>query len=184
MDKTYRDEYSRLFVVDQMPGSFSPADPHLQIYDNYISDTRLRFRRIRIPGRQEWTRTLQQRVPADGHLKVSEIFLDDAEYQALGSYDGHEIRKNRYFAEHDDVTLICDLYLGRLAGLKTVKIEFASAADRDSFVFEHSAIEVSGMDFFDGANLYDKDFAAVELELEGVVKRIHGVHLPIAETQD
>lgn len=174
MNKTYRDEYSRLFVVDQMPGSFSPADPHLQIYDNYISDTRLRFRRIRIPGRQEWTRTLQQRVPADDHLKVSEIFLDDSEYKALGSYDGHEIRKNRYFAEHDDVTLICDLYLGALAGLKTVKIEFDSAVGRDAFDFSHPAIEVSGIGFFDGANLYAKDFAAVESKLEEVVRRIRG----------
>lgn len=174
MDKTYRDEYSRLFVVIQFPGSLSPADPHLQIYDNYITDTRLRFRRIRIPGRPEWTRMLQQRVPGDDHLKISEIFLDDAEYSALGSYDGHEIRKNRYFAEHDDITLIYDLYLGALAGLKTVKIEFAVPGDRDSFVFEAPAIEVTGNSFFDGSNLYDKDFSAVERKLEEVVRGSRG----------
>lgn len=174
MDKTYRDEYSRLFVVDQMPGSFSPADPHLQIYDNYISDTRLRFRRIRIPGRPEWKRMLQQRVPGDDHIKLSEIFLDDAEYRALGSYDGNEIRKNRYFAEHDDVTLICDLYLGRLAGLKSVKIEFSTPEERDAFVLEAPAIEVTGNSFFDGSNLYDKGFADVERELEEVVKGSRG----------
>ncbi len=181
MDKTYRDEFSRLFVVDHLPGSFSPADAHLQIYDNYVSGTRLRFRRIRIPGTRDWTRILQQRIPGSGHTKIAEIYLDEDEYRALGAFEGNEIRKNRYFTEIDGAEVAFDIFLGQLAGLKTAKVETETDSGLSAFEFPFAALEVTGESFFDGSNLFRAKFADVEAEVAKLLRGIHSQHTVIGE---
>ncbi len=173
MDKTYRDEFYRLFVIDRLPGSVTPADAHLQIYDNYVSETRLRFRRTRVPGSRDWKYVLQQRIGGSGHFRVSEIVLDDAEYRALGAFEGNEIRKNRYFAELDDVAFEFDLFLGPLAGLITARTVFAAAGSRDDLEIPFAAIEVTDDPAFDGSNLYRSDFASIRSAVKADADAIH-----------
>ena len=101
MNKTAQTELYRLFLTDGLPEPLTPASSHLQLFDNYIENTRMRLRSIRDPYLKTWTRILQQRFStADGEFavapqKLAEIHLNDAEYSVFERFEGHEIRKNR-----------------------------------------------------------------------------------------
>src|SRR4030095_16086172 len=100
MDKTYRTELYRMFLIEALPDPLTPGSSHIQIFDNYIANTRMRLRSIRAPETREWTRILQQRFPiGDASLrwKIAEMHLNDAEYAQFQIFEGTEIRKNRYF---------------------------------------------------------------------------------------
>src|SRR5687767_12545773 len=104
MDKTARTEMSRSFLIEGLPDPLTRASAHIQIFDNYIPETRLRIRSVRDPETAAWTRILQQRWPAGDNLacmKVAEIYLNEAEHARFEIFEGSEIRKNRYFHEYD-----------------------------------------------------------------------------------
>jgi hypothetical protein len=87
MDKTNRSDLHRLFLFENLPEPLSRASSHLQIFDNYIRDTRIRLRSIRVPETKEWTWVLQQRFPEhEGDLmcwKIAEIYLNETYSSAL-----------------------------------------------------------------------------------------------------
>jgi hypothetical protein len=117
MDKTYRTEQFRTFLIEALPAPLTPASSHIQIFDNYIANTRMRLRSIRVPETKEWTRVLQQRFPITPNVlsqwKIAEMHLNDPEYAQLSVFEGTEIRKNRYFHEFDSRMFAFDVYLGR-----------------------------------------------------------------------
>ena len=63
-DKTFRTELVRTFLVDGLPEPLERNSPHLQIFDNYIHQTQLRLRSIRVPETKEWALLLQKRYPS------------------------------------------------------------------------------------------------------------------------
>ena len=65
MDKTARTELYRLFLIERLPEPLTPMSAHIQLFDNYIENTRLRLRNIRVPETKEWRHVLQQRFPAE-----------------------------------------------------------------------------------------------------------------------
>jgi CYTH domain-containing protein len=167
MDKTYRTELSRLFLIEALPAPLTPASRHLQLFDNYIPETRLRLRTIRVPETKEWTYLLQQRlVVSEGGLsplKVAEMHLNDTEHTAFESFEEHEIRKNRYFHEFDCHTFTFDIYLGTLWGLNRARVDFRSDEELRSFMPPPFAIfEVTYELFFDDANLVNRKFEDVQ----------------------
>ncbi|MEP6787403.1 MAG: hypothetical protein ABJB40_03160 [Acidobacteriota bacterium] len=170
MDKTAQTELHRLFLIERLPEPLTPASSHLQLFDNYIENTRLRLRSIRDPYTKTWTRMLQQRFPwAEGEYavtKLAEIHLNDAEYAVFEHYEGREIRKNRYFHEFDRMSLIFDVYLGPLWGLNTARVDFDSLEKMDDFVPPPFAVfEVTNDPFFTGESLVDKKFTDVQAEV-------------------
>jgi hypothetical protein len=94
----YRIELRRVFLVRELPAPLTRAADHLQFFDNYIRDTRLRLRTIRSPRSRAWTWILEQRFPVDendlSRWQVSEIRLNEAEHAAFEIFEGREIRKN------------------------------------------------------------------------------------------
>ena len=171
MDKTARTEITRLFLIEGLPEPLTPMSSHIQIFDNYIENTRLRLRNVRVPETKEWRHILQQRFPASetepGCWKIAEIFLNEAEYQALERFEGREIRKNRYFHEFDGRSFDFDIYLGPLWGLSTAKVEFRTAADMQGFEPPPFAVfEVTGDAFFFGNSLVNRRFEDVQAEVE------------------
>ena len=174
MDKTYRDEYQRLFLIEHLPEPLTRAGRHLQLFDNYLEDTRLRLRSVRVPETREWTRILQQRFPAgeDGrHWKIAEIHLDDAEYRTLAIFEGSEIRKNRHFFELGDRQIEIDLFLGTLWGLNLGKVCFETAEASQRFEpAPFMILEVTGENFFEGANLVGKNFTDVQAEVARILE--------------
>lgn len=173
MNKTAPTELHRLFLIERLPEPLTTASSHLQIFDNYIENTRIRLRQIRDPYSNAWTRVLQQRFPAhDGDLavtKLAEIHLNEAEYAVFSQFEGREIRKNRYFHEFDRELFTFDMYLGRLRGLSTAKAKFETRDELEKFVPPPFVIfEVTNDPFFAGENLVDRTFADVQAEVAKV----------------
>lgn len=167
MDKTYRNELRRVFLIHGLPEPLTPASSHLQIFDNYIENTRMRLRSARVPQTKQWTWILQQRFPLEnyGRWKIAEIYLNEAEHQVFELFEGREIRKNRYFFDLSERTLEIDIYLGRLWGLNLAKVIFESYEDFENFETPSFAVmEVTNAGFFCGENLVEKNFADVQAE--------------------
>ena len=171
-------ELNRTFLIEGLPEPLTRASSHLQIYDNYIPDTRFRTRSIRDPYSNSWSYLLQQQpqrneagvvrhVSAEMHLTKFECDLFEPRY-------GGEIRKNRYFHEFDLHMFTFDVYLGRLWGLNMVSVAFETAEDMNSFdPPPFAVIEVTLDPFFDGRNLITKTFDDIQSELARI-----GAELP------
>ena len=166
---TQKTFFSRRFLVKGLPDPLTPADEHVQIFDNYILNTRLRLRSVRVPATNQWTRTLEQILPANptdlSVWKISKIQLDEAEYNIFRGFEGTEIRKNRYFHEFDEQTINLDIFLGDLWGLNIGSVEFESEKESKDFKLpDFSLGEITGRGFFTGINLVTKTFADVREE--------------------
>ena len=183
MDKTNRTEMHRSFLVEGLPQPLTRASAHIQLFDNYIPETRLRLRSVRDPETASWTRILQQHFPArEDNLscfKVSEIYLNDAEYAHFEIFEGTEIRKNRYFHEFDGRTFAFDVFLGKLWGLNIARVEFA--AERDLEQFEPPAfavLEITNDPFFLGEILVTKTFDEVRTEVSKLESQFIATGIP------
>ncbi|HQZ96533.1 MAG TPA: hypothetical protein PLP21_09460 [Pyrinomonadaceae bacterium] len=171
MNKTAQVELHRLFLVEGLPEPLTPASSHLQIFDNYIENTRIRLRQIRDPYSSKWTRVLQQRFPVvEDHgtvTKLAEIYLNEAEYGAFERSASQEIRKNRYFHEIDLVAVAFDIFLGPLQGLTTARVDFETKEAMENYIPPPFFIfEASNDPFFSGENLVTKTFAEIKNEVE------------------
>jgi CYTH domain-containing protein len=170
MNKIAQTEMQRLFLIERLPEPLTPASSHLQIYDNYISNTRIRLRQVRDPYSKNWTRILQQCIPAvAGEYAVTnlaEIHLNDAEFEVFERFAGNEIRKNRYFHEFDRVSFTFDVYLGKLRGLHLAKVDFEQLSDMETFVPPPFAVfEITNDPFFNGSKLAERTFNEIQAEV-------------------
>jgi hypothetical protein len=178
MDKTYNVELRRVFLLENLPEPLTRASRHLQIFDNYIENTRLRLRSIRSPETKEWVWILEQRflLEDSGRWGISKIHLDENEHRAFEMFEGreinknekvqtNEIRKNRYFYQGGERQIEIDLFLGELWGLVTAQINFQTAEEMSKLETPPFAIlEVTDNEFFTGKNLVGKTFADVQTE--------------------
>jgi CYTH domain-containing protein len=180
MDKIYRNESRRVFLFENLPAPLTAASSHLQIFDNYIENTRLRIRSVRSPETKKWTFILQQLFPVDedlSHWKIAEIYLNDDEHQAFERFEGrkikmneriisNEIRKNRYVYETGGRQIELDIYLGDLRGLNMARVVCENDDEITNFTLPHFAVlEVSNNPFFTGDSLVGKTLADVRQEL-------------------
>jgi CYTH domain-containing protein len=181
MNKNYRTELRRVFLFQELPEPLTRASEHLQFFDNYIENTRLRLRTVRAPHTKEWTYILEQRFPqAENDLarwQTAEIHLNEAEHEAFAAFEGREIRRNervesselrfnRYFFEMSGKRLELDLFLNPLWGLNLAKAFFETEEEMKNFAPPAFAIaEVTQNPFFTGANLVGKTIADVQAEI-------------------
>lgn len=178
MDKTYRTELRRVFLLENLPEPLTRASHHLQVFDNYIDNTRLRLRSIRSPETKEWSWILQQNLPLEnsGQWAISEIHLDENEHRAFELFEGrevkknervqtNEVRKNRYFYKSNGREFEIDLFLGELWGLILAQIVFQTIEEMRELIMPPFAVrEVTDNKFFTGKNLVGKTFADVKTE--------------------
>lgn len=189
MDKTYRNELQRIFLIENLPEPLKPAARHAQIFDNYIENTRLRLRSVRVPETKQWTFILQQRIAASEdltHLKIAEIYLSEAEHHAFEIFEGREIRKNeraegseirknRYLLDLNNHIIEIDVFLGDLWGLNLARVVFEEENDLKNFEVPSFFIaEVTSNLFFTGENLVGKKFADVQIEFAKMNKESEG----------
>ena len=176
MDKTYRNELRRIFLIEHLPEPLTRADRHLQIFDNYLENTRLRLRVLRVPETKEWSWILQQRFATDesgANWKIAEIHLNETEYHFFEQFEGREIRKNRYFYESEGKQIEIDVFLGNLWGLNLARVCFESVEEMSDFQFPFTTLEVTGDEFFDGTNLVEKNFTDVQQRVAEIVEHSH-----------
>lgn len=182
MDKIYRTELRRVFLTQDLPEPLTRASEHLQIFENYIENTRLRLRTIRVPQTKEWFWILQQRIQAQpddlsGWL-VSEIYLNEDEHRLFEHFEGREVRKNerietnelrfnRYPFEVNGKPVVIDVFLNPLWGLCLVKVFFQTSEEMQNFTAPEFVIaEVTQNGNFSGRNLVGKTFADVREEIK------------------
>ena len=182
MDKTYRTEFRRVFLLADLPAPLTRASEHLQIFDNYLENTRLRLRSIRVPRAKEWFWILQQRnqiKPNDLSVwEVAEIHLNEAEHQAFESFEGREVRKNerietnelrfnRYSFQVADQQMKIDFFLNPLWGLILAKVFFQTNEEMQAFAApDFFLTEVTQNKDFLGLNLIGKTFAEIQKGME------------------
>ncbi len=184
MNKTYRTEFRRLFLLEHLPEPLTRADAHLQIFDNYIYETRLRIRSIRVPETKNWTWILQQRFAIDENSagwKIAEIYLNELEYHTFQTFEGNEIRKNRYFYEMNGKQIEIDVFLGKLWGLNIAQVCFETIKEMNDFQMPFAVLEVSTNKFFYGEHLFEKNFADVQAEVAQIVENQHSKDTIISE---
>ncbi len=182
MNKTYRTEFRRVFLLPDLPAPLTRASEHLQIFDNYIENTRLRLRTIRVPKTREWFWVLEQRnqirVEDLSVWEVSEIHLNEAEHRAFEMFEGREVQKNervetnelrfnRYIFEANGKLSEIDFYLNPLWGLILAKVLFQTEEEMQAFTPPDFIItEVTQNKNFLGRNLVGKTFAEVQEEFK------------------
>lgn len=170
MDKTYRTEFRRKYLIEALPEPLTRASRHLQLFDNYITGTRLRIRTVRDPETKQWSWILQQRlaaeVPGVVSIKIGEIHLNEAEHTVFEPFEGNEIRKNRYFHEFDGQSFAFDVYLGALWGLNTASVEFVDAGSLERFEMPSFAVfDVTNNAFFLDESLVERKFEDIQAEV-------------------
>jgi hypothetical protein len=180
MNKTFGTEIRRTFLLEGLPEPLKPADEHLQFFDNYIDNTRLRLRTIRSPKAEkpkEWTYVLEQRFAVSEDFtawNVSEIYLNEQEHYIFEQFEGREVRTNervetnelrfnRYFFDYESKKIEIDIFLQPLWGLNIAKVYFESFEEMHAFEKPHFAVlEVTQNEFFIGKNLVGKSLADVK----------------------
>ncbi len=163
-------ERERRFLLREYPPGLEPAHYHRQIFDNYITNTRLRLRKIREPYKREWTFKLTQKFAPDmedfSRTFITNIYLTQAEYEMFQSYEGNEIRKNRYPYEHEGRRYAIDVFLGDLRGLILAETEFETDEELDAFqVPSFAALDVTHDELFTGGRLVSLTADDIRAEL-------------------
>lgn len=170
-----RTERERRFLLRELPPGLKMNDPHKQITDNYITNTRLRLRKIRLPATNEWTLKLTQKYapdPADfSRTLITSIYLTEEEYEVLSVFEGNEIRKNRYPYEHEGRRYGVDVFLGALFGLILAETDFETDEEMESFTKPPFAfMDATNDPFFTGGNLVNHSFVDLKSEMERRLK--------------
>jgi CYTH domain-containing protein len=168
-DKYARIEHERRFLLAELPQGLTRASRHVQIWDNYITGTRLRLRKIRVPETKEYTWKLTQKFAPDAsdfsRTLITNIYLSAYEYEVLSVFEGNELRKNRYPFEHDRRRFTIDVFLGPLWGLMLAETEFETDEElRELAPPPFALADVTNDELFTGARLVGITFEDIRRE--------------------
>lgn len=169
--KYERVERERRFLLRELPPGVNLTDDHAQITDNYITGTRLRLRKSRWVSTNEWTLKLTQKhtpAPPDfTRTLITTIYLNEYELEVLSIFEGNEIRKNRYYFDHEGRRYSVDVFLGPLRGLILAESDFDSDEEMDVFPLPSFAVaDVSRDPLFTGGRLVELTAEDIRRELE------------------
>lgn len=169
--KYARVERERRFLLRELPPGLKLMDYHRQIFDNYLTDTRLRLRKVRVPATREWTWKLTQKFAPDppdfSRTLITNIYLTQYEYEMLSVFEGNEIRKNRYPYEHEGRAFSIDVFLGALHGLILAETDFETDEEMSNFTLPSFAtLDVTNDVMFTGGHLVDLTADQIRAELQ------------------
>jgi CYTH domain-containing protein len=169
-------ERERRFLLRELPEPLTRASLHTQITDNYITNTRLRLRKIRVPQTNKWTVKLTQKFATDpsdfSRTNITNIYLSPKEYQVLAIFEGNEIRKNRYPYEHEGLKYSIDVFLGGLWGLILAEISFETDEEMENLQMPSFAyMDVTNDETFTGGNLAYATADDIRAALQGPTTR-------------
>lgn len=158
--KYARIERERRFLLREMPEPLTRASEHVQIWDNYLTGTRLRLRKIRTPQTKKWTMKLTQKFAPDSadfsRTTITNTYLSAYEYEVLSVFEANEIRKNRYPFEFEGRKYSIDVFLGALWGLILAETDFETDEEMDEFTVPPFAVaDVTNEEMFTGGKLVD-----------------------------
>src|SRR5229473_5936460 len=179
--KYARMERERRYLLRDLPEGLTRADHHLQITDHYITDTRLRIRKVRDPRTNKWTVKFTQKFapnPEDlSRTMITNIYFNAIEAETLGIFEANEIRKNRYPFEFGGRKFSVDMFLGDLFGLVLAEVSFETDEALDNFPPPPFAIaDVTNHEMFSGAKLCELTFEDIRNEImkNGIARTVSG----------
>ncbi|GIU81769.1 MAG: hypothetical protein D6687_02440 [Acidobacteria bacterium] len=188
MNKNYRIERRRVFLFQDLPEGLMRSSEHLQFFDNYLQNTRLRIRSIRSPKTKQWSYVLEQRIQINENdfsvWYVNEMQLDEAEHSIFEQFEEleievngqkrtNELRFNRYFYKFNDKQIELDIFLRPLWGLNLAKVFFESEDEMRAFRKpDFLLLEVTQMPFFLGKNLVGKTLEDVKEYLQSISESV------------
>ncbi len=174
--KYARTERERKFLLREMPEPLTRASEHVQIWDNYLTGTRLRLRKIRTPQTKKWTMKLTQKfapAPPDfSRTIITNTYLSAYEYEVLSVFEGNEIRKNRYPFELDGRRYSIDVFLGALWGLILAETDFETDEEMAGFALpSFAAADVTNEELFTGGRLVDLTIEELRAEMNRLLEK-------------
>ncbi len=174
--KYARTERERKFLLREMPEPLTRASEHVQIWDNYLTGTRLRLRKIRTPQTKKWTMKLTQKfapAPPDfSRTIITNTYLSAYEYEVLSVFEGNEIRKNRYPFELDGRRYSIDVFLGALWGLILAETDFETDEEMAGFALPSFATaDVTNEELFTGGRLVDLTIDDLRAEMNRLLEK-------------
>jgi CYTH domain-containing protein len=124
-DKYSLVEREKRFLLAALPDGMEK--PFRLIEDTYFQDTRLRLRKVTNPLGQTLELKLTQKFPARGQgateRNITNLYLNQTEYELFATLPGHSLRKRRYSyisSRHYSI----DVFEGHLAGLRLAEVEY------------------------------------------------------------
>jgi CYTH domain-containing protein len=177
--KYARVERERRFLLRELPEPLTRASEHVQIWDNYITGTRLRLRKIRTPRAKTWKLKLTQKfapAPPDfSRTIITNTYLSAYEYQVLSVFEANEIRKNRYPFEYEGRKYSIDVFLGGLWGLILAETDFETDEEMDRFAKPPFAVmDVTNEEIFTGGKLVDLTIDELRAEMGSLLETYQG----------
>jgi CYTH domain-containing protein len=125
--KYARVELERRSIVEHLPERLA-QDQGWRITDRYITNTRLRLRRMEpLTGAEALLKLGQKEVPSPpdfSRMTITSIYLSPAEYDVLAVLPARELHKTRYSLEDAGCTYGVDVFDGQLAGLILAEVGF------------------------------------------------------------
>ena len=125
--KYARIERERRFLVNQLPKDLDEHGGFTRILDKYITDTRLRLRRIEAPDGEVMQYKLGQKYLVDdddlASTIMTNIYLNEEEYALLAKLPGTRLVKRRHTYLYAGQRFSLDVFYGQLEGLTLCEIE-------------------------------------------------------------
>jgi CYTH domain-containing protein len=165
--KYARIERERRFLLTTPPPDLTLNGPYTCINDLYISNTRLRLRRMEDEqGKITALKLTQKFNPPEGvglNTIITNIYLNEAEYKAVSCLQGKPLTKRRYKYPYTDRNFAIDIFKGALEGLLLCEIELNEESavlfiDLPAFANR----EVTHDPFFTGGNLVNLTYKDIQ----------------------
>ena len=167
--KYARIERERRFLLWELPDGLEER-PYTHITDHYLPHTRLRLRRVADEADNIVALKLTQKIGETAvptqHTTITNIYLNEAEYQTLAQLGGKRLEKRRYRYSSSGHTFSVDVFDGLLSGLILAEIEAQTDEQLQAVSLPAWAVaEVSNDIFFTGGNLVTVTLAQLQAEL-------------------
>ena len=151
-------ELERRYLLRELPADLRERECNWHIVDRYLSGTRLRLRRMASPSNEIVILKLAQKYREAGQeateTTITNMYLNEAEYDGLNQLPGTEIIKKRYEYRHQGHLYSIDVFEGPLQGLILGEIEGETVAELAAQPFPAFAFkEVTADPFFSGGAL-------------------------------
>ena len=159
--KYARLELERRYWLAEPPARLDPSSGYRRLVDRYLSGTRLRLRSVESAAgeRLACKLGLKEVRPGDPptHRHVTNLYLDEGEYDRLSALEAKTLVKRRYPFKHEGERFGIDVFEGPLAGLVLAEIEFDTRGALEAFrgLPTFAACEVSEDPFFTGGSLVE-----------------------------
>lgn len=150
-------EIERRYLLRELPADLIEAYSW-HIVDRYLSNTRLRLRRMTSPTNQMIVFKLSQKYREAGQdhtqTTITNMYLNEEEYNCLSKLEAQEIVKKRYTYRSQGCNYGIDVFEGSQHGLILAEVEGETAEELVSLSLPVFALkEVTADPFFTGGFL-------------------------------